>query len=124
MNPIGHMLDGNFAWRPPRKQWQEDASAHLPMQATHSIDYATASHSQICHVECFSIVTGILASEREQFGQGDVKVVDHIGSEILLHQLREEAIETCGHGRMRGEDVAGARHCQRGREWLPAMLHE
>ena len=45
-------------------------------------------------------------------------------AEMLPHQIRREAIETRGHGGMRGEEIPSPGHLERHLKRLPRRFHE
>ena len=62
MDAVRDVANGHLVGGPAGEQGLEDAPAHFPVQLADAIDRATAAQGQICHVEGFLVVVGILSS--------------------------------------------------------------
>ena len=79
------------------------------MQTAHAIHRPAAAYRQMRHVERLGRIVGILAAEREQVVSRNAEPLGGVPSEVLFDERRREAVETGGHGRVCGEEIARAR---------------
>ena len=94
------------------------------MQLAHAVDRATAAYRQVRHIEGFLVVVGILPSQGHQVPEREAQLTFGVIAEMLPHQVRREAIETRGHGGVRGEEIPSPGHLERHVEGLPGCPHE
>src|ERR1035438_10583750 len=106
-----------------RKKRLEYLPGHFSVKLAHAIHTAAAAESKIGHIECLSIVAGVLPIYLQQFVKRDAKFVLRIVVKILPNELRIKAIEPSGDRGMCRKDVSGPRNCQSEIERLFMILH-
>ena len=124
VNPIGHVTDRNFLFRPAGEERGEDVSAHLAMQPADAVDRPASAHRQVGHVEGLFRVRGVPASQRQKLARGDAQSLLRIPTEVLLHQRWSKEVEARGNSRVGGKEISGAGGRQRDNEGISGRLHE
>src|SRR5215469_769204 len=124
MYAVGDVADRHLAYRPTRKERCEDPAADLAVKPAHSVHSRAAAQREVCHVERLAIVGRVESSEREEVTKADSQNPGRAFREVNPDQIGIEAIESCGNRRVRREEIAGARHGERGVKRLPRRLHE
>ena len=69
-------------------------------------------------------VVRVLAAQGQQIVDGDAKLVLGVPTEVLLDEIRSEAVKAGGHRRVGGEKVPRSRDGQCDFERLPGLVHE
>ena len=98
--------------------------AHFSMQATHTIDRPASMDCQIGHVESFRRVVGVLPAQGQQFMECNSELLNSVVPEVLLDEVRVEAVKAGCNCRMGGEEVSRSRDSQCHLKGLPSLFHE
>ena len=94
------------------------------MQTAHAIRGPAPAECQIRHIKIFRRVGRVLAAQSQQIVNRNAQLLFCISPEILLDEGRSKTVETGGHRRVRGEQIARPRHRQCDFEGLPCFFHE
>ena len=124
MDTVGHGVERDVRLGPPRVEHFEDSPADLRVPSTHGVDRTTAASRQPRHAERLPRVEAIGAAKREHVLERDAEFIPHVRTQVRGDELWAEAIEPGFDGRMRREDIAGARGRQRHLEGNARIAHE
>ncbi len=117
--PIGISFSGQRGNKGRKKPWLT-----APVQAAYAIRRATAVNCQICHVERLRRIGRVLAAQSQQIVKRNAELLFGILPKVLLDEGGRKTVETGGHRRVGGEEIARSSRSQRHFEGLPCLFHE
>ena len=125
VDPVGHVADGHLGRRPAWKEWLEQVSAHLSVQAAHAVHRAAPADGEIGHVEGLRFVVWLLPAQGQQIvGARCRDPAPRTVEGDWLDERRRKPVESRGDRRVGGEEVPRSGDRQRDVERLAGHLHE